>query len=251
MSHKRKNMSLADPMDCVRPKFHKQTVITASGVYLLGDRVGSKLIVVRNALDAPMLDRFAKAAVQVERVQGSGVFGRDPPRLELCYTPSGKSYKYSGRNHATTTYPQHVLEVLPTFMREISAYLGDESNEFTVLSNGVDIIYSNRHACGGSITAHSDDEDKWGLVLIYTLGQTRYLRVRGKTLGTFTFTNVRMDHNSLVVMYGKHFQRNYTHQVDKLSKGEPIGTRISLNVRYKSEKPEAEQSDEKDDSSID
>jgi len=43
---------------------------------------------------------------------------------------------------------------------------------------------------------------------------------------------VALTHNSLVAMHGRDFQRSFTHQIDKLSLNEPIGMRLSLNVRF-------------------
>jgi hypothetical protein len=53
--------------------------------------------------------------------------------------------------------------------------------------------------------------------------------VRSKETGAWT--NVEMRHNSLLAMHGAEFQRRFTHQVDKLGASEPVGTRLSLNVR--------------------
>lgn len=105
-----------------------------------------------------------------------------------------------------------------------------EIGEYTVPSSAVDICYDGTLERGGSIAAHKDDEEDWGMVIVFSLGQTRYLRVRNDV--TKEFVNVEMRHNSLVVMYGDTFQKMYTHQVDRLSPNEPIGTRLSLNVRY-------------------
>ncbi len=33
--------------------------------------------------------------------------------------------------------------------------------------------------------------------------------------------------------FGQWFKTDYTHQVDRLSPDEPIGARLSLNIRYK------------------
>ncbi len=36
----------------------------------------------------------------------------------------------------------------------------------------------------------------------------------------------------MLCILGKEFQNLYTHQVDKLMKDEPVGTRLSLNIRF-------------------
>jgi alkylated DNA repair dioxygenase AlkB len=106
-------------------------------------------------------------------------------------------------------------------------------NPYREYDTATDLFYSDKQDRGGSISAHRDDENpKWGLVLNFSLGQTRYLRIRHD--GKFVAT-VAMPHNSLVCMYGKHFQRDYTHQVNKLKPGEEIHPRYSLNVRFTKE----------------
>jgi alkylated DNA repair dioxygenase AlkB len=103
-------------------------------------------------------------------------------------------------------------------------------NPYTELSSGVDIVYSSKFPRGGSIGCHSDDEMNWGMVIVLSLGQTRYFRVRRKSDGDWV--NVKLGHNSLTVMYGPTFQELYTHQVDKLKEGEPVGIRMSMNARF-------------------
>ena len=95
----------------------------------------------------------------------------------------------------------------------------------------VDILYSKEYERGGSVGQHADDEDAgWGLVLILSHGQTRWLRVRRRSDGEYF--NVELRHNSIVAMHGIGFQRQYTHQVDKLKVGEDVGVRLSLNFRF-------------------
>ena len=47
-------------------------------------------------------------------------------------------------------------------------------------------------------------------------------------------------------MYGPSFQKHFTHQVEQLKEGEPVGTRLSLNVRYKREILEEEEEEEEE-----
>jgi len=156
------------------------------------------------------------------------VFGHSKPRKEVCYTTDGLPYLYSGVAHTTTRFPAHVLDVIPRLLAAVQTLV--PSNLYTELCNAVDIVYDTSFDRGGSISAHSDDEGCWGLVLIFSLGQTRWLRVRGKY--TKKWTNVEMLDNSLVAMHGCSFQGNYTHQVDKLPVGDVVGQRMSLNVRF-------------------
>lgn len=77
----------------------------------------------------------------------------------------------------------------------------------------------------------SSCSDCWGIVIIFSLGQTRWLRIRSKKHKS-QWINVEMSHNSLLVMSGESFQQRYTHQVDKLTKHDIVGNRLSLNVRF-------------------
>ncbi len=184
-----------------------------------------------NVLNPEQLSAYLKQAVHVERKSGSAGFGAMKPRKEICYSPNGETYKYSGINHKTVKYPPHVLEVIEIFLEKMK----NKNTEYTRLSNGVDIEYSQDFKGGGSINQHQDDEEPdWGLVMVFSLGQTRHLRIRRISDGQYY--NIPTWHNSLIIMYGKTFQKLYTHQMDKLKDDADIGTRLSLNVRFGLEK---------------
>lgn len=220
------------PMPSIPPKFG--SLVKEAGIHRLDSE--NFLIVLPNILSKEVLEEYLASALKVDRVQGKAPFGSLKPRKEVCYTPDGTPYNYSKINHYTTKYPSHVLAILPLFMQAIDSALANAGlppSEYRELSSGVDIKYDSSIKCGGSIAAHRDDEDHWGMVVIHSLGQTRYLRVRRNFEGNVgEYSNVELSHNSLVVMYGPSFQKFYTHQVDKLSPKETIGTRLSLNVRY-------------------
>jgi len=215
-------------MPCKRPPFRNQYVINTSGVFSLDDERNS-LVIQHNVLPKEYYENYLYHAVTTERKSGRSGFGQKP-RSEVCYTTNGEPYKYSNLNHFTRQYPQHVLDIEPVLLDAVKKYI--PGNKYVHLSNGVDIMYSEAFNRGGSISAHSDNEDEWGLVIIFSLGQTRYLRVR--RISDKTWYNVEMPHNSLIAMHGATFQKLYTHQVDKLGKEERIGVRLSLNLRYKS-----------------
>lgn len=218
------------PRDCVQPAFKGQTTIVRDGLYELPEKE-CFIYVLYNALSETDRANYLQQAVKVDRKTGQSGFG-PKPRSEVCYTPNGQPYKYSGKNHYTTKYPSHVEKIIPSLLRSFSNELEKHElkNQFTILSNAVDIIYSDAFPRGGSISAHKDNEQPWGLVLVFSLGQTRWLRVRHDT--TKEFFNVQLRDNSLVAMFGKDFQKCFTHQVDKLSEKEFVGTRLSLNVRF-------------------
>jgi hypothetical protein len=109
-------------------------------------------------------------------------------------------------------------------------------NPYTRVSHAVDILYDASFARGGSIGRHKDDEQAdWGLVLVYTLGQSRWLRVRHERSGAWH--NVEASDNSLIAMLGPRFQTDFTHQVDTLAEKEEVGARLSINVRFTKEEP--------------
>ena len=146
----------------------------------------------------------------------------------MCYL--GEPYVYSNKVQPTETYPPHVLCIIPTIMSNLEKFI--PSNIFTQLSSGIDILYSDIHKGGGSNGAHSDDEDDWGLVVILSFGQTRWLRIR-EAKGAGEFINVKLDDNSMCVMHGKTFQKKFKHQVDKLGPKNNIYPRLSINIRFK------------------
>lgn len=124
---------------------------------------------------------------------------------------TGEAYTYSGKQHPTSAYPPHVLAIVPTLLASLQPFI--KENIYTKLSHGIDILYSENDLKGGSNGAHSDDEMHWGLVIILSFGQTRWLRVRKKGKGN-TFINVEMSDNSVCIMHGDTFQTVYQHQVE-------------------------------------
>lgn len=212
------------------PPFRGQEVFTAKGLYKLGD--GNSVLIIPEVLSKSERDTYLRQALQVKRYQGKAGFGHLKPRREVCYTPDGKPYVYSRKKHETIKYPKHVLKLLDHLRKRANAYMIKQGEEPIKgkLSTAVDIIYDASYERGGSIGAHSDDEEDWDSVWIYSLGQTRYLRVRRKS--DKAWYNIELSSNSLVCMLGASFQELYTHQVDKLPIKDKVGTRLSLNVRY-------------------
>lgn len=185
-------------------------------------------------LPAAALAEYCAALPRVSRVRGAAGFGHLKPRREICYTPDGKPYVYSGKSQPTVRYPPHVLTVVDRILD--AARRHDPDTRYTVLSTGVDIEYSAALPRGGSIGEHSDDEMRWGMVAVLSLGQTRYLRIRRRAGaaagGRRDLWHLPTDHNSLLLMYGPTFQERYTHEVPKLPPAVAPETRWSLNVRF-------------------
>jgi hypothetical protein len=224
------DLSNLQVLDSPRPKF-RGTVIDQTGYFPL-DSNGNTLIRLENVLNDQQQKDYLKAAALVERQSGRSGFGQKP-RLEICYSPSGQAYTYSRIKHNTTTYPQHVTDLIDIAHAQINQLLqntGLPRCPYIHYTSGVDILYDATFPRGGSISRHKDDEEDWGMVIVYSLGQTRYLRVRRDS--DAAWFNVEASSNSLIAMYGDNFQRDYTHQVDKLPASAQVGARLSLNVRF-------------------
>jgi len=217
------------PMDCkTPPSFAKQHVVNAPLVSLDNKNY---LLNLGDILDPLQLKLFLEDAMKVKRYSSKSAFGKMKPRKEVCYSPDGSPYVYSGIAHPTLPYPQHVRKLLDVVTQKVQNWL---YHVYTQPTMATDILYDDTFLQGGSIGEHKDDEDDWGMVCVFSLGQSRYLRVKRVSDGQMY--NVKMKHNSLVVMLGETFQKEYTHRVDKLSKNEPVGARLSLNVRFKKPK---------------
>lgn len=201
--------------------------------YILDDN--NRILVVPEALNSEERRIYEEASEGIVRVRGKSAFNQLKPRYEVCYTVDGSPMKYSGRTHYTTEYPQHVVDLIPTFLEMLSEVAGEDLSEYT-LSTGIDIVYDSSLPGSGSIGAHSDDEchregRHWDLILIYSIGQTRTMRFRRKE-PRGPFIDVPIEDNSLVAMFGPTFQYEYTHQIDRLKKREELGRRHSLNIRF-------------------
>ena len=219
----------------IQPNF-KGKMVVGAGIHKLDDDDENTLVVLLDFLEPDRLQKYLEKASKVQRVQGKGLYNHMTPRYEVAYTTDGRPYNYGNKTRHTIEYPKHVRKLVKRMLRKIQKTFkaAGTSNAYTELSTGVDIEYGNDLALGGSIGAHSDDEMDWGMVAVFSLGQTRYFRVRAKETrkGTRKWYNIPLKHNSLVVMHGKTFQKKYTHQVDKLKPKDSVGTRLSLNVRF-------------------
>jgi len=250
-------------MSCRRPAFRAQAVYQQPGVFVLNDTVPldlsavaaaastsshtvsaaasaaaaaaelpSSIVLMHNVLSESERTAFERVSLGIERRSGRSAFGLKP-RMEVCYTANGQPYKYSGKKHFTTHMPSHIRDAIPGWLALLDQQLlsVDRRNSYTRVSHAVDILYDASFARGGSIGRHKDDEqDGWGLVLIFSLGQTRWLRIRSELTGAWH--NVEARDNSLIAMLGPSFQKDYTHQIDKLAEGEEIGARGSINIRF-------------------
>ena len=217
---------------CKTPSFKNQIIINRNGIKKL-DAINS-IAVQYDFLPENILQEYLRDASQVIRYAGKSAFNSIKPRKEVCYTVDGQPFRYSRILHQTTKYPPHVLKLMPFFHSCILSFYPD--NHFNQISGGLDIIYSPEFERGGSAGRHRDSEMNWGLVVIFSLGQTRWFRIRQYAEDSPEpipiYYNIEMKHNSVIMMHGKTFQELYTHQVDKLSKDEDVYYRLSLNIRY-------------------
>jgi hypothetical protein len=211
------------PMGCNLPRTkNSQSLVDVAGFFPLPD--GSVLEILYNVLSKDDRDEYVALAVaNDERVQGKGGFS-PTPRYYVCY--GAEPYKFGGAYQKTIPFPDYIARTERKIMQKYP--------RLRTLRrwNGVDTLYNGDFNGSGGISAHSDDEHPDITDVIgYSVGQTRVLRVRSKH-NKDQWYNVVMPDNSLVVMSGPNFQRNYTHQIDKLGKNSPIGARISLTIRY-------------------
>lgn len=192
------------------------------------------VILTNNILSEEELEKYIDEASQIARTRGTSAYQKLEPRHKVCYTIDGTPFKYSRTLHETKKYPQYILDLLPTFLNIAKEELSKFGETIDItdykLSHGIDIVYSNVYPGSGSIGAHSDDTLHWPLIIVFSLGQTRYFRIRNKD--TKEFTNVEIAHNSMLVMYGDSFQKMYTHQIDRLKPKDEEHYRHSLNIRF-------------------
>lgn len=217
------------PMGCRKPAWKNQEVVGDNTSINLDDE-GNVLVFIKNALSSDVVSNYISTALMVKRTRGTTAYGITKPRYEVFYTPDGQPYVYSGVSHATSTYPSHVETIIAEVEDAIASQGYDNMPHFGQLDITGDILYDDTLPCGGSVGAHADDEREWPIVVIFSLGQTRYLRIRD--LKSDRMINVEMSHNSVLVMAGESFQKRYHHQVDRLHEKEAVGARLSLNIRY-------------------
>lgn len=178
-----------------------------------------------------------------------------PPRQELSMGPA--EYNYSGQKRPCIIgYPEHVEKLIGQVAPLVDQLVGRARennpalppvNPYTEPSSSIEIVYGDpKIPLGGSIAPHADDEDpNWGLISVYSLGQSRQFIVTPNPK-----TNpdahaaakkwvAKTADNSLIVMFGPSFQQRYLHEVPKLKESESYGpdktplwkARVTVNVR--------------------
>lgn len=142
-------------------------------------------------------------------------FGRPFPRLTSYYADPGVSYRYSGVEHQSLPWPEHLSEL----RRRVEEAAGAPFNS---------LLLNYYHDGSDSIGYHTDAEPELGLnpvVPSISLGATRRFllrHMRTKELRTFDLT-----HGSLLIMAGTT-QHHWQHSVPK---AKAAGERINLTFR--------------------
>jgi len=195
---------------------------------------GSVICYLPNVLSPEERQKFIAANCGKQFYTGKGMFGSTKPRYEIAQS-NGGPVGYSGKNLVTESFSENTLHLSKQLLAAAVSLIGSTKDPKILektykLDDTILIVYSDDMKGGGSIGRHRDDESDWEIVIIYTVGQTRILRVRNDETGNYT--NVPMADNSMTVMYGRLFQQQNTHQVDRLSEKEPIGVRLTINMRY-------------------
>lgn len=235
-----------EPLPCLTPsKFNNNNNNTTVSPLLdqywkkLDDN-GNHISFQKNILDFKQLRDLLSSEKTQTRYQP--MFMQHPtPRFESIF---GGKFNYSGvKRNFTEEYPEHIKRLIDILLPKINERVREmtgSDNPYTHVSNGISILYApEAKKTGGGLCMHKDHESlkhgiHWSLILIYSVGQTRWLRIRRDSDGHFF--NVPTVDNSLILMYGPTFQKpapdGYTHGIDNLSSGDRVGARLTINIRF-------------------
>jgi len=151
------------------------------------------------------------------------------PRKMKAY---GRSYFFSGRRHTAAALQDTPKSLLDTMKIIEEVCRRCDSTPDVKFNSALVNWYANGHEY---IAKHSDDERDLvapPTVATLTLGQERVFRVRRKSDNAIV-KDVKLQHGSVYIMYGANFQKQYTHEVPKVSgkKGDQMKERISVTLR--------------------
>lgn len=234
------------PLPVLTPKWiaAKNTTIpqNISDDYIHLDNAGNNYISIQtNILTPDQKQQFLKKEAELDRYQVA-FMGRPIPRYECIF---GDEFNYSGvKRPYLKNVPEHIqnlIDICKSVADKRILEITGQPNKFNKQSNGIDILYSKDFANGGSLGMHKDNEsmkiskkDHWGCIMIYSVGQTRWLRIKRDSDGHYY--NVPTIDNSLILMYGDTFQYpapdGYTHGIEKLSADDVVGSRVTVNIRF-------------------
>lgn len=231
------------PMTCEIPKWNSNQNTTISpnsdDQAIKLDEKGNYLFFKSNVLTETQIANFLAKEKTQERTQVP-FMNNMTPRFEINY---GDQYNYSGVVRPGIPHPEHIHELLEILKPTINSMIKEATNldnPYTTLSNGISILYGPEAKInGGALCMHKDNESlpgfHWGLIIIYSVGQTRWLRVKRDSDNQYY--NIPTVDNSLIMMFGPTFQKpspdGYTHGIAQLSPKDNVGARLSLNIRFR------------------
>jgi len=155
-------------------------------------------------------------------------FGHRPKFTEMTFDVPPFNTGVPAMGYPHTLMPHDVKQFCALIKTRFDGIVGEDFGGR--LFNANMVHYTPRFDRGGGRGVHSDNPDEpLSLVLIYTIGQTRTLKIyrEGKVV-----TKVPLEQNSVVAMVGRTFQTMYKHCVAKLPPSVTPGHRYSLNIRY-------------------
>lgn len=192
----------------VQPTFRdNQDILTDEGLYDLTST--EKIIIIKDFLSPNELNDYISAAGSIVRTKTEISFGNIKPRLE---------YEYNVVN-----FPEHINMINKKILKSLTKNGIDTKS--TIVSC-IDALYGPDFTQGGSNGFHSETSLPWQIMVIYNLGQTRWLRIKLENIN-----NIRLYHNSLIILSGQDFwHKNIS--IDKLPKDSDVYTYHNLIFRY-------------------
>ena len=182
--------------------------------------IGNKIIIHENFLEPQERISFIQESFRgtVEKCPSNG-------HNAIDYTINGKPYSFSPTPKKTAHFKDHILNISKKILEK------QENEEHTLMDSATEYEYGVEMVCGGKIEKTNDVAAEWGMVALYALGQTRMLRVTKN--GARGYINIPLKDNSLVLLSGDNFQKNYYHQIDELPENHPSGACSLLKIRYR------------------
>lgn len=212
------------PMQCemIKPQKYEQRLV--DGPTLGGLDQFTILEVVYDILSQKDCNDYIRESLAHESRKQDGFGLRMLPHYDIFFGES--RFKIFGDHKDTKPFPPYFAELETKFK--------EKSQKLKLLRcvHAIDSVYDASLERGGKFCASAKEHfPDLMAIAIFSVGQTRILRIRRRSDKTH-WVNVVMPHNSLVVMHGARFHDNYSFQMDTLSKYEPIGTHLSLKMRF-------------------
>jgi len=185
------------------------------------------VLVIKNALAPQEAHHIYKTRHTTKTQYGRKIFGNLPPRREVVFTWRGENWDTT---KSATAQPYNARDINVAYLIRQAVEKVAPQDQW-LLDNSNEVEYDKAFKRGGSIGAHADDENHWGLVTCFSLGQTRHMEFGNKGDGVRRL-KVELPHNSIVAMCGETFQDLHWHRLPKLKNGVPPMFRMSFNSRW-------------------